>query len=161
MTQTQVEDGEEIDGESGETQPKYCIVDNSDEVRNQFQACLYLAGVHHGTHGTVTEELCHQYLNKQNNYPKTVEDAMTMLSHRLDTTKARKTKKDKEKTTETGDKPTTSFAQKGGKKSKYTKKKSKNDSDSDNDSSQSSKSSKGSRTGRTSWSYAQNRAFSG
>ena len=162
VTQTQVEDGEEIDGESGETRPKYRIVDNSDEVRNQFQACLYLAGVHHGTHGTVTEELCHQYLNKQNNYPKTVEDAMTMLSHRLDTAKARKTKKDKEKTTKTGDKPTTSFTQKkGGKKSKYTKKKSKNDSESDDDSSQSSKSSKGSRTGRTSWSNAQTCAFSG
>jgi hypothetical protein len=48
-------------------------------------------------HGKVTDELHHQYLNKQDNYPNNPEDAMTMLSHHQDTTHRKKFHKEKEK----------------------------------------------------------------
>jgi hypothetical protein len=74
--------------------------DNSAEVRNKFQVSLYLASVNMSKHGKVINKLQHQYLNKQDNYPSTPEDAMTMLSHRQDTTHKKKFHKDKEKSTE-------------------------------------------------------------
>jgi hypothetical protein len=66
------------------------VEDNSAEVRNKFQASLYLTLVDMFKHGKVTEKLQHQYLNKQDNYPNTPENAMTMLSHRQDTTHKKK-----------------------------------------------------------------------
>jgi hypothetical protein len=72
------------------------------KVRNKFQASLYLASVNMSKHGKVIDELQHQYLNKQDNYPSTPEDAMTMLSHHQDTPHKKKFHKDKEKTTEDG-----------------------------------------------------------
>lgn len=87
-----VEDSTETEEQSAEAQPKQSK-DNSEEIRNRFQACLYLAGVNQSIHGKVIEELSNQYLHKQNNYPDNPEDAMTMLSHRLDTTN-RKSKKE-------------------------------------------------------------------
>lgn len=75
-------------------------VEDSAEVRNKFQASLYLASVNMSKHGKVVEELQHQFLNKQDNYPSTPEDAMTMLSYRQDTTHKKKFHKEKEKTTE-------------------------------------------------------------
>jgi hypothetical protein len=72
------------------------VEDNSAEVWNKFQASLYLALVNMSKHGKVIEELQHQYLNKQDNYPTTPEDAMTMLSHRQDTTHKEKFHNEKE-----------------------------------------------------------------
>jgi hypothetical protein len=74
--------------------------DKSAEVRNKFQASLYLAWVNMSKHGQVIDELQHQYLNKQENYPNNPEDAMTMLSYRQDTTHKKKFHKEKEKSTE-------------------------------------------------------------
>jgi hypothetical protein len=51
-------------------------------------------------HGKVIDERQHQYLNKQDNYPSTPEDAMTTLSHRQGTTHKKKFHKEKEKSTE-------------------------------------------------------------
>jgi hypothetical protein len=51
-------------------------------------------------HGNVIDELQHQYINKQDNYPSTPEDAMTMLSHCQDTTHKKKFHKEKEKSTD-------------------------------------------------------------
>lgn len=138
LVETKVIEEEAADGD---TPAQTRTETNEEETRRQFQACLYLAGVSKAAHGTVIEELCHQYLHGQNNYPKTVEATMTMLSHRMDTAgKVRSKNKDqKNKSNESESKPETSFAQKGGgKKTKYF------DSDSD-DSSVSSKSSKSSK----------------
>jgi hypothetical protein len=41
-------------------------------------------------HRKVIDELQHQYLNKQDNYPDNPEDAMTMLSYHQDTTHKKK-----------------------------------------------------------------------
>jgi len=115
------------------------VEDNSAEVRNKFQASLYLASVNMSKHGKVIEELQHQYLNKQDNYPSTPEDAMTMLSYRQDTTHKKKFHKEKEKTS--ADKiAMANFAQQP--QSTYTKKKSytKDDDDSSISSKQSRKS---------------------
>jgi hypothetical protein len=73
---------------------------NSAEVQNKFQASLYLALVNLSKHGKVINELQHQYINKQDNYPNTPEDAMTMLSHRQDKTHKKKFHKEKDKSTE-------------------------------------------------------------
>jgi hypothetical protein len=74
--------------------------DKSAEAWNKFQASLYLASVNMSKHGKVINELQHQYLNKQDNYPNNPEDAMTMLSYRQDTTHKKKFHKHKEKSTE-------------------------------------------------------------
>jgi predicted oxidoreductase (fatty acid repression mutant protein) len=76
------------------------VEDNSAEVWNKFQTSLYLASVNMSKHGKVINELQHQYINKQDNYPSTPEDAMTMLSHSQDTTHKKKFHKEKEKPTE-------------------------------------------------------------
>jgi hypothetical protein len=110
------------------------VEDNSAEVRNKVQASLYLALVNMSKHGKVIDELQHQYINKQDNYPSTPEDAMTMLSHCQDTTHKKKFHKEKEKSTEdeTG---ITNFAQQTQRNS--TRKKS--DTKDDNNSSISTK----------------------
>jgi hypothetical protein len=99
------------------------VEDNSAEVRNKFQASLYLASVNMSKHGKVIDELQHQYIDKQDNYPNTPEDAMTMLSHRQDTTHNKKFHKEKEKSTE-DEIRTTNFAQQT--QGNSTKKKSNN-----------------------------------
>jgi hypothetical protein len=76
------------------------VEDKSAEVQNKFQASLYLASVKMSKHGTVINELQHQILNKQDNYPNNPEDAMTMLSYRQNTTHKKEFHKDKEKSTE-------------------------------------------------------------
>jgi hypothetical protein len=77
------------------------VEDNSAEVRTKFQASLYVASsVNMSKHGKVIDELQHQYINKQDNYSSTPEDAMTMLSHRQDTTHKKKFHKEKEKSTD-------------------------------------------------------------
>jgi hypothetical protein len=91
-----------VESETDETEGTVSelVEDNSAEVRNKFQASLYLGSVNMSKHGKVIDELQHQYINKQDNYPSTPEDAMTMLSHRQDTTHKKKFHKEKEKSTE-------------------------------------------------------------
>jgi hypothetical protein len=93
-----------VESETDETEGMVSelVEDNSAEVRNKFQASLYLASVNTmSKHRKVIDELQHQYINKQDNYPSTPEDAMTMLSHcRQDTTHKKKFHKEKEKSTE-------------------------------------------------------------
>jgi hypothetical protein len=91
-----------VESETDETEGKVSelVEENSAEVRNKFQASLYLASVNMSKHGKVIDELQHQYINKQDNYPSTPEDAMTMLSHRQDTTHKKKFHKEKEKSTD-------------------------------------------------------------
>jgi hypothetical protein len=73
-----------VESETDETEGTVSelVEDNSAEVWNKFQASLYLASVNMSKNRKVIDELQHQYLNKQGNYPSTPEDAMTMLSHR-------------------------------------------------------------------------------
>jgi hypothetical protein len=63
-----------VESETDETEGTVSelMEDNSAEVRNKFlQASLYLALVNMSKHGKVIDELQHQYLYKQDNYPKT------------------------------------------------------------------------------------------
>jgi hypothetical protein len=62
-----------VESETDETEGMVSelVEDNSAEVRNKFQASLYLASVNMSKHGKVIDELQHQYINKQDNYPST------------------------------------------------------------------------------------------
>ena len=53
-------------------------------VAKKFAACLFLAGVDKKRFGRVAEELNNQFLSGSNNYPSSVEAAMNVLSHRMD-----------------------------------------------------------------------------
>jgi hypothetical protein len=49
--------------------------------REKFMTCIFLAGVDTKKYERVKTESNNAYVAGQNNYPKTVESAMTMLSH--------------------------------------------------------------------------------
>jgi hypothetical protein len=112
------------------------VQDNSAEVRNKFQASLYLASVNMSKHGKVIDKLQHQYRNKQDNYPNNPEDAMTMLSYRQDTTHRKKFHKEKEKSTP-DELEKTNFAQQPQSISTKKKSKTKDDDNSSTSSKQS------------------------
>jgi hypothetical protein len=48
--------------------------------RDKFITCVFLAGVDPKKYGRLKTELNNAYVAGQNNYPKTLESAMTMLS---------------------------------------------------------------------------------
>jgi hypothetical protein len=54
---------------------------NEKMSRNKFITCVFLAGVDTKKYGRLKTELNIAYVAGQNNYPKTVESAVTMLSH--------------------------------------------------------------------------------
>ena len=56
----------------------------AEEVANMLLACIFIAGVDKKRYGVVAEELNNQFLQGNDNYPKTVEAAMNMMSHRMD-----------------------------------------------------------------------------
>ena len=51
------------------------------DTRNKFLACVFIAGVDCKKYGKLINELNNQYLSGQNNYPTTLEGALTMVSH--------------------------------------------------------------------------------
>jgi hypothetical protein len=54
---------------------------NEKTSRDKFTTCVFLAGVDTKKYGRLKTELNNAYVAGQNNYPKTVESAVTMLSH--------------------------------------------------------------------------------
>ena len=56
----------------------------AEEVSNMLLACVFIAGVDKKRYGVVAEELNNQFLQGNENYPKTVEAAMNVMSHRMD-----------------------------------------------------------------------------
>ena len=81
------------------------------EARDKFLACTFLAGVDQKRYGKVVHELNNAFLIGQKNYPTTVENAVTMLSHHMGGKDRSAHRSDEQgKTNET------SFAQKGKKK---------------------------------------------
>jgi hypothetical protein len=57
---------------------------NEKTLRDKFITCVFLAGVDAKKYGKLKKtknELNNAYVAGQNNYPKTVESAVTMLSH--------------------------------------------------------------------------------
>jgi hypothetical protein len=54
---------------------------NEKTSRDKFITCVFLAGVDTKKYGRLKTELNNVYVAEQNNYPKTVESAVTMLSH--------------------------------------------------------------------------------
>jgi hypothetical protein len=54
---------------------------NEKTSRDKFTTCVFLAGVNTKKYGRLKTELNNAYVARQNNYPKTVESAVTMLSH--------------------------------------------------------------------------------
>jgi hypothetical protein len=54
---------------------------NEKMSRDKFITCVFLAGVDTKMYGRLKTELNNAYEAGQNNYPKMVESAMTMLSH--------------------------------------------------------------------------------
>jgi hypothetical protein len=52
-----------------------------EEKRNKFLTCVFLAGVDKKKYGRPVNDLNNAYLTGQNNYPTTVEGAVSMLSH--------------------------------------------------------------------------------
>jgi hypothetical protein len=54
---------------------------NEKTSRDKFISCVFLAGVDTKKYGKLKTELYNAYVAGQNNYPKMVESAVTMLSH--------------------------------------------------------------------------------
>jgi hypothetical protein len=54
---------------------------NEKTSRDKFITCAFLAGVDTKKYGRLKTELNNAYVAGQNNYPKTVDSAVTMLSH--------------------------------------------------------------------------------
>jgi hypothetical protein len=54
---------------------------NEKTSRDKFITCVFLAGMDTKKYGRLKAELNNAYMAGQNNYPKTVESAVTMLSH--------------------------------------------------------------------------------
>jgi hypothetical protein len=54
---------------------------NEKTSRDKFIICVFLAGVDTKRYGRLKTELNNAYVAGQNNYPKTVESAVTILSH--------------------------------------------------------------------------------
>ena len=105
----------------GKLLPTKLVSDSTDEdeVRNRFQACIFLAGADKPKYGKVVEELNNQFLSGQNNYPKSVEAMMEYLSHRMDEKQKEKTPTKKKDDTEDEGIGATSLAQKGNKKKHF------------------------------------------
>lgn len=68
--------------------------ETAEVVRKKFQACMFIAGADKKRYGKVADELNNQFLSGQDNYPKNVEAAMNMLSHRMDSDNKTKDKDD-------------------------------------------------------------------
>jgi hypothetical protein len=79
---------------------------NNKTSRDKFITCLFLAGVDTKKYGRLKTELNNAYVAGQNNYPKTDESAVTMLSHYMNDKGVHVTDEDKGQTT------LTSFMQK-------------------------------------------------
>jgi hypothetical protein len=54
---------------------------NDKETRNKYLACTFLTGVDQRRYGKLINDLNNSFLAGQNNYPKTLEGAVTLLSH--------------------------------------------------------------------------------
>lgn len=54
------------------------------DERNRFLACVFLAGVDGKRYGKLVDELNNSFIAGNDNYPRTVEGAMTMMSHYKD-----------------------------------------------------------------------------
>jgi hypothetical protein len=74
--------------------------------RDKFITCVFLAGVDTKKYGRLKTKLNNAYVAGQNNYPKTVESAVTMLSHYMNDKGVHVTDEDK------GQATLTSFMQK-------------------------------------------------
>ena len=59
-------------------------IGNDKSTRDKFLACVFIAGVNPRKYGKLINELNNAYLSGSNNYPKSVEGAVTMLSHYAD-----------------------------------------------------------------------------
>jgi hypothetical protein len=82
------------------------IETNEKTSRDKSITCVFLAGVDTKKYGRLKTELNNAYVAGQNNYPKTVESAVTMLSHYTNDKGVHATEQDK------GQATLTSFMQK-------------------------------------------------
>jgi hypothetical protein len=71
---------------------------NEKRSRDKFITCVFLAGVDTKKYGRLKTELNNAYVGEQNNYPKTVESAVTMLSHYMNGKGVHMTDEDKGQT---------------------------------------------------------------
>jgi hypothetical protein len=79
---------------------------NEKTLKNKIITCVFLAGVGTKKYGRLKTELNNSYVGGQNNYPKTVESAVAMLSHYMNDKGVHVTDEDK------GQVALTSFMQK-------------------------------------------------
>jgi hypothetical protein len=68
---------------------------NEKTSRGKFITCLFLAGVDTKKYGRLKTGLNNAYAVGQNNYPKTVESAVTMLTHYMNGKGVHRTNEDK------------------------------------------------------------------
>ena len=86
---------------------------DGDDEKHKFQACLFLNSLCAKKYGKLVDELNNSYLAGHDDYPATVESAISMVAHRMD----RDHKSNTSKTPDDHDGETeTSFAQTSGKK---------------------------------------------
>jgi hypothetical protein len=71
---------------------------NEKMSRDKFITCVFLAAVDPKKYGRLKTELNNAYVAGQNNYPKTVESAVTILSHYMNDKEVHMTNEDKEQT---------------------------------------------------------------
>ena len=136
--------------------PTAAATNETDEKtsRDKFITCIFLAGVDTKKYGKLKTELNNAYVAGQNNYPKMVESAVTMLSHYMNDKGVHMTDEDK------GQMNQKSFMQKQknvtcykcGKKGHYANKCPSGDSDDDESSTRSTRSSLLSRPSSIGWS---------
>jgi hypothetical protein len=77
--------------------PAAAATNETDEKRSRdkFITCVFLAGVDTKKYGILNSELNNAYVAGQNNYPKTVESAVIMLSHYMNDKGVHATDEDK------------------------------------------------------------------
>ena len=80
--------------------PTAAATNETDEKtsRDKFITCIFLAGVDTKKYGRLKTELNNAYVAGQNNYPKTVGSAVTMLSHYMNDKGVHVTDEDKGQT---------------------------------------------------------------
>ena len=76
-----------VESQWGKMVPSKIVQDKSstdDEERKRFMACVFLAGVDRKRYGRMIDKLNNAYVAGNDMYPKTVEEALTMVSYYKD-----------------------------------------------------------------------------
>ena len=86
------------EGQWGKLIPNKIVMNNKSEddvERKKFLACVFIAGVDAKRYGKLVDELNNSYIAGNNNYPGTIEGAVSLLSHYMDGNQQQQNGKDR------------------------------------------------------------------